>query len=232
MTEEKNLTLDLAAAGGQGDVARIAVGAAAALTRDGSATLSVDCRTVSAFEAEVGRLKSELDEALQAVREHWGEAGAPAPPSPAAPESRPEERDRPTLHADLTVGDVMTRDVKTVDRNEMLSVADDLMKAGRFRHVVVVQEDGRLEGVVSQRDLFHGALAWSLGQGTEAHRRALETLPAKQVMKTRPTVVEPETPLAAAAALMIEHKVGCLPVVTRDRVVGILTEGDFLALLA
>ena len=126
----------------------------------------------------------------------------------------------------------MTREVKTVGRNDQLSVADDLMKAGRFRHVVVVEEDGRLEGVVSQRDLFYGALAWSMGQGSEAHRRSLETLPVKQVMRPNLAVAEPEMPLARAAQLMIDHKVGCLPVVERDRVVGILTEGDFLALLA
>jgi CBS domain-containing protein len=230
--EDKNLTLNLLANDRKGEVARIAVGGTTGLTRDGSATLSVDCQTVGSLETEVERLKSELDGALLALRKHWGEAGIPEAPAAESAEATAPERDRPTLHAELTVGDVMTRDVKTVDRNDMLSVADDLMTAGRFRHIVVVQEDGRLEGVVSQRDLFYGALAWSLGQGSEARRRHLESLPVKQVMTTHPAIVEPETPLATAAAKMIEHKVGCLPVVVRERVVGILTEGDFLALLS
>ncbi|MCP3985923.1 MAG: CBS domain-containing protein [bacterium] len=235
---EKRLTLDVTDIGrgsSQAEVARIAVGTTAGLTRQGDATLTSDCRTSSALEHEIAVLKAELDEIAAELRERWGDAEA-APSDQESPEqaqspARPES-ERPSLDHDLTVRDVMTREIKTVGRNEMLSVADDLMKVGRFRHVVVVEEDGRLAGVVSQRDLFYGALAWSLGQGSEAHQRSLEALPVKQVMTTNLAVAEPDLPLARAAALMVEHKVGCLPVIEHDQVVGILTEGDFLALLA
>ncbi|MCP5055430.1 MAG: CBS domain-containing protein [bacterium] len=230
---EQSLILDITDTGrgaSESQIARIAVGATAGLTRNGDATLTSDCRTTAALAVEITRLKKELDGIASELDERWG-GGATAPAQSETP-SAPPDTERPSLHSDLTVREVMTRDVKTVSRNDRLSVADDLMKVGRFRHVVVVEEDGRLAGVVSQRDLFYGALAWSLGQGSEAHRRTLEALPVKQVMTTNLAVVEPDMLLSRAGAMMIEHRVGCLPVVEHDRVRGILTEGDFLALLA
>ena len=230
---EQSLILDITDTGrgtSESQIARISVGATAGLTRNGDATLTSDCRTTAALAVEITRLKAELDGIASELDERWGDRATT--PAKSETPSAPPERERPSLHSDLTVREVMTRDVKTVNRNDRLSVAEDLMQVGRFRHVVVVEEDGRLAGVVSQRDLFYGALAWSLGQGSEAHRRTLEALPVKQVMTTNLAVVEPDMLLSRAGALMIEHRVGCLPVVEHDRVVGILTEGDFLALLA
>jgi CBS domain-containing protein len=60
----------------------------------------------------------------------------------------------------------------------------------------------------------------------------LAASPAKDVMATNVVSVDPDAPLAEAAALLRKHQIGCLAVVAGDRLVGILTEGDFLALLA
>jgi len=126
----------------------------------------------------------------------------------------------------------MTPDVLTVDRNQKLSTADDIMRLGRVRHVLVVDEAGELEGVVSQRDLFHGGLLKALGYGTRAKEHALDTLLVKEAMKTEPITTTPDASLESAACLMAEHKIGCLPVLVAGRVVGILTEGDFVLLAA
>jgi CBS domain-containing protein len=126
----------------------------------------------------------------------------------------------------------MTPDVKTLQRNDQLSAADELMKVGRFRHVVVLADNGKVAGVVSQRNIFYGALAWSLGQGRTAHQKTLESYPVKNVMECDPVTVHPDTLLSEAAETMMERKIGCLPVVDADRLVGILTEGDFLSMLA
>jgi len=127
----------------------------------------------------------------------------------------------------------MTRGVQTVHRNDKLSVIDELMKIGGFRHVVVVEDDNSdaVAGIVSHRDIFYGALAWSLGQGETAHHKALETMPVKDVMRSDVTTVASDTPLADAARIMLEKKIGCLPVIQDKRIVGILTEGDFLSML-
>ena len=132
----------------------------------------------------------------------------------------------------LSVQDVMTQDVRTVERNHKLSTVDDVMRLGRVRHVLVVNETGDLEGIVSQRDLFHGGLLKALGYGTRAKEHALDALLVKEAMNTEPITTTPDASLQSAARLMAEHKIGCLPVLEAGRVVGIVTEGDFVLLAA
>ena len=131
------------------------------------------------------------------------------------------------------VRDVMTAEVTTLRRNEQLTLADDLMNLGRIRHLPVLDDDGKeVIGVVSQRDLFRGALAKAIGYGARARRKLLDSLLVKEVMTTEPTTTTPDTALADAARVLMERKIGCLPVVENHRLVGILTEGDFVALYA
>jgi CBS domain-containing membrane protein len=134
---------------------------------------------------------------------------------------------------DTTVKDVMTADVTTLKRNEKLTLADDLMNLGRIRHLPVVDDDGgQVIGIVSQRDLFRGALAQAIGYGQHARRKLLDTLLVKEVMTSDPTTTTSDTPLADAASVLMEKKIGCLPVIESGRLVGILTEGDFVKLYA
>jgi CBS domain-containing membrane protein len=131
------------------------------------------------------------------------------------------------------VRDVMTADVTTLKRNEKLTLADDVMQLGRVRHLPVLDDDGEeVVGIISQRDLFRGALANALGYGRHAQRKLLDTLSVKDVMSTDVVTTSPETSLAEAARVMMTRKIGCLPVVEGKRLVGILTEGDFVALAA
>src|SRR5262249_40022370 len=97
---------------------------------------------------------------------------------------------------------------------------------------VVVGEDGPIEGVLSHRDLFFGPLAWSIGQGRAAYEKLLSSLRVKDVMHRDVVAIDPTTSLREAAGLLRERKIGCLPVVEADRLVGLLTEGDFVALAA
>ena len=126
----------------------------------------------------------------------------------------------------------MTHEVATLQRNDKLSVADKVMKLGRVRHMIILDEDGALAGVLSQRDLFQGALVKAFGYGTVAQKKVMDTLLIKELMSTELYTTTPDTPLAAAAQLMAERKIGCLPVVEKDKLVGILTEGDFVAYFA
>lgn len=78
----------------------------------------------------------------------------------------------------------MTAVVKTLGRNDQLSIADDVMHAERIRHLPVLDESGQLCGIVSQRDMFRGALAAALGYGEVPQRKLLATLVVKEVMTT------------------------------------------------
>jgi len=130
------------------------------------------------------------------------------------------------------VREVMSHAPKTLGRNDQLTIADDVMGAARIRHLPVLDEDGKLCGILSQRDMFRGALAAALGYGTAAQRKMLAMLVVKEVMTTDVVTIRPDASLAEAAKLMLERRVGCLPVVEGGGLVGILTEGDFVALVA
>ena len=96
----------------------------------------------------------------------------------------------------------------------------------------IVDEDGSLVGIVSQRDLFQSALLRALGYGSRARDHVLSSVVVKEVM-TEPVITStPGTVLADAASVMVERKIGCLPVVEQGALVGILTEGDFVGIVA
>jgi len=129
------------------------------------------------------------------------------------------------------VADLMTTEVATLGANDSLAIADDVMRLGRIRHLPVVDDDGSVIGIVSQRDLFRGALARALGYGEHAQSRVIGMLLVKEVMTSDVLCVSPETPLAEAAQLMLDRKVGALVVTEASgRLVGILTEADFVRL--
>jgi len=129
------------------------------------------------------------------------------------------------------VRDLMTREVQTLGHNDRLELADDLMKMERIRHLPVVDEDdGRLIGIVSQRDLFRGALVRALGFGEHGQKKILESLRVKEVMHTDVATVGPDAHVREAARLMLDRKIGCVVVMEGERLVGIVTESDFVAL--
>lgn len=132
----------------------------------------------------------------------------------------------------LQVRDVMSHDVHTVKRNDELAIADALMKQERVRHLPVLDEDGKVCAVVSQRDLFRGALLRALGYGSRAEELMLRQVAVKEAMSAEIQTTAPDTPVADAARLMIERKIGCLPVIENGRLVGIVTETDFVRLVA
>lgn len=130
------------------------------------------------------------------------------------------------------VSDVMRTDVRTLGRNDKLSTAEDVMKQDRIRHLPVLDADGKLCGVVSQRDLFRGMLLRALGYGSRLEEKLLEGHVVKEAMVEDVVTTTPDTPLEQAARLMLEKKIGCLPVVDEGQLVGILTESSFVELYA
>ena len=129
----------------------------------------------------------------------------------------------------MKVSELMTQDVETIERNDELSLADDIMKMKRIRHLPVL-DNGRLVAVLSQRDLFLAALSTAMGFGQKASQEFLKTVPVKEVMSDDVITIAPTDDVRRAAQLMTERKIGCLPVVEDGKLVGVLTESDFLKL--
>ena len=130
-----------------------------------------------------------------------------------------------------TVREIMTTEVTTLGRNDSLQLAKDIMTLGRVRHFPVL-DDGKVVGVVSQRDLYKASLGSVMKYGEKAQRAFLEGIPVKEVMNDPPVTIAPHASVQDAARLMMEHKIGCLPVLEGTQLVGIVTETDMLKLVA
>jgi CBS domain-containing membrane protein len=126
------------------------------------------------------------------------------------------------------VENIMSTDVFTLGRNDKLSIADDVMSQKRIRHLPVLDADGMLCGILTQRDLFRGALLRSLGYGQRAEQKLLDSLAVKDAMRDEVVTISPKSTLSDAANLMLSNKIGCLPVVEGERLVGIISEADFV----
>jgi len=139
----------------------------------------------------------------------------------------------------MVVRDVMTEDPFTIEPDAPLDKASDLMRAKDFRHLPVVDPAGRLIGIIADRDLKRAALAAAVDEGVSADGRPLcqsgqarEHLSVQDVMSRDVLTTHPEAPLAHAARVMFERRVGSLPVILDGRMVGMLTERDVTRALA
>ena len=125
------------------------------------------------------------------------------------------------------VRDVMQTKIVTVSVTERLSTVEDIMTLGRVRHMPVVH-GGRLVGVLSQRDLLRASLSELGSFGSETRRAFLHAIEIAQVMSAPPVTVGPEADIRLAARLMADRRIGCLPVVDGEELVGLVTETDVL----
>jgi CBS domain-containing protein len=126
----------------------------------------------------------------------------------------------------MKVADVMTKEPLTIAAAETVGQADELMSENNIRQIPVV--NGRdLLGIVTDRDL-RSFLSGSLLGDPEAREQALRT-PVRDVMTTEPIFVSPNDNLEEAVELLIEEKIGGIPVVDEaEGLVGIVTYIDLL----
>ena len=121
----------------------------------------------------------------------------------------------------------MKTQVVSISSDDTLRIVREIMELGRVRHLPVVYK-GKLVGVVSQRDLFHASLSNVIGIGREEQELFLEGVKIADVMSEPPVSISPDAPVQSAAALMADRKIGCLPVVENEKLIGIVTETDLL----
>jgi acetoin utilization protein AcuB len=139
----------------------------------------------------------------------------------------------------MKVKELMTADPITIDPDAPLGTAMAVMRDKTVRHLPVVDEAGRLLGIVTDRDLRSAAFApalaehLSLGARRRLHgvSQALEEIRVRDAMTWNVVTTHPEATIAHAAAAMFQGRFGCLPVVQDDRLVGMLTERDLLRAL-
>ena len=153
-------------------------------------------------------------------------AGASAGRSPAV--TSPSSARGVRGARERTVRDLMTERVFTLKARDDLETLYDLMDSRRVRHVPIVDNEEELVGLVTDRDLSRTALGAVEELPLSVERDILRRRRIRDIMVTEPDTIEPDAPLADAAEMLLENKVGCLPVVEGLHLVGIITEADFV----
>lgn len=127
----------------------------------------------------------------------------------------------------LTVGECMAADPATVAPQDSLQRVIELLRRRDIRAVPVV-EDGRLVGIVTDRDVRQVAPAYPLFRDEVEIRHYTEHLTVTAAMTADPMTVSPATPLVEAAKILETYRISSLPVVEEARVVGMLSVTDLL----
>jgi acetoin utilization protein AcuB len=129
-------------------------------------------------------------------------------------------------HGPLKVVDVMTRDPLTLSPAETIGQADEMMTRNKFRQIPIVTGK-ELVGIVTDRDV-RSFLSASLLASPESRERYLN-MPVREIMTTEPITVSPDDDLQEVVELLIEEKIGGIPVLDDEEgLVGIVTYVDVL----
>jgi len=125
----------------------------------------------------------------------------------------------------MLVRDVMTSNVITIPSDTPVLEAERILAFHKFERLPIVDK-GKLVGIVTKDDLLKAepSSATSLSRGELLY--LLSKLTVKEIMKKNVVTVPPDIPVELATAIAQKNRVGCLPVVEGDRVVGILTTND------
>lgn len=132
----------------------------------------------------------------------------------------------------MRVRDLMTSNVITVGPEDHLLTVQELMWDNDIRHLPVVDADSEILGLISHRDLIRWTHSAESNLPLSAQTDLLRSTRAEDVMVRDLLTTEADEDIRRAAQLMFENKFGCLLVTTGGRLSGILTESDFVRLMA
>jgi acetoin utilization protein AcuB len=121
----------------------------------------------------------------------------------------------------------MVAGVETLTPDDSMSAALLLERRLKIRHIPIV-EDGKLVGILTDRDLKRMLPSPLTGTDQETFERLAGETQVRQIMTRSPTTISPDAPLKEAVRVLYQKKFGALPVVEGDQLVGIITETDML----
>jgi acetoin utilization protein AcuB len=130
----------------------------------------------------------------------------------------------------MRVADIMTPSPVTVTERNAIRTAINLMRERDFRRLPVV-DHGKLVGIITDRDLRRAANSPFVVREKWYDNFVLDHIEVGTCMTANPLTISPDADVAEAAHLMREHKIGGLPVMAGDQLVGIITETDLLDFL-
>jgi CBS domain-containing protein len=179
-------------------------------------SLSISATADPALVPDADMLPAALRAAADELHEVLGTRATALGQAPMRPPAAP------------MVADLMSREVVTIAPEVSLAEAWTTMQQSRIRHLPVVSSRGELVGLLTHRDLLAAAQSRVTFPDEADRMRMLSWAHVDDVMETHVSTVGSQTPAADAGSRMAEHKIGCLPVVDEGRLVGLVTEHDFL----
>jgi CBS domain-containing protein len=120
----------------------------------------------------------------------------------------------------ITIKELMTTNPYSLRPDNTLEDARQLMTEKNIRHIPITAEDGILQGLITQRDVLEATHA----EPTRTHMAT----PLQKLMIQDVSVIYPDSSMRQAGLFLQRHKYGCLPVVEDDKLVGIITDSDFI----
>ena len=130
----------------------------------------------------------------------------------------------------LKIKDIMTSEVFVLHAAQTLELLRSLMRIKHVRHVPIVEPDNTFVGLMTHRDLLAQTISHLAEVDDEEQEYLDRHIHIMNIMKTDVTTVDPEMNVCNAITMLLEHKYGCLPVVSDGKLVGIVTEADFMKL--
>lgn len=127
----------------------------------------------------------------------------------------------------MLVSDIMTPTPLTLEPSASLYDARALMYEKRIRHIPIVQQ-GNLLGLISQRDVLAAEHSSLLNIEAEKRLENEKSIRVSDFMKINLVSIDPKASMRKAALYIQKHKLGCLPVVEDEKLVGIITDSDFV----
>jgi len=125
----------------------------------------------------------------------------------------------------MLVRDVMTRNLITVDPETSFTDALKIMRENKIRRLPVL-ENGKLVGIVTEKDILYASPSKATTLDVWELHYLLSKLKIREIMTRDVVTIQEDTPVEEAAKIMVDNKIGALPVVKGDELVGIITETD------
>ncbi len=126
----------------------------------------------------------------------------------------------------MLVKDRMTPDPITITTDTSLKEALDLVRSKPFRHLPVLDENGKLVGIVTEKSLVYASPTPTTTLSVFEVDYILSRTKIGQIVHDPVITVKPDLPIEEAARVMVDHRIGCLPVVEDDKLIGIISDTD------
>jgi CBS domain-containing membrane protein len=130
----------------------------------------------------------------------------------------------------LHVKDIMTQDIYVLHANDNLDLVQTLIKSRHTRYIPILDNKGFFVGLITHRDLLSLAVLRLADMDNNGHGGLNGHVPIRKITQKGIMTADPEMNLFSALSILLKNTVGCLPVVSKKKLVGILTEADFLGL--